>query len=542
MTRTYSGALTFTATSGTKTITSNSISLASINLNGAGGTFQLADTLEVKTFIRTNGSFDANGQLVLIDVSNGFISGTFTGSNSFFDLTFDNSLTTTNAYQLINISNNITITNNFVSTGASVINRIWILTSNPGIQITITAANVSITNTDFMDIVAAGAGVWSGTSIGDALGNTGITFTAPVTRYWVDVNGGSWSATSSWSASSGGASGASVPLCHDTVIFDANSITAGASTILADISRLGVDLDFTNILNSPTFDISAESHIFGDLTLIAAMTWVNSSSSLPFNLRGRSAHTLTTAGNNLDGSLSVSTPGGSYTMQDDLVLVSAGSLGLLRLLGGTLDSNNFDITVSSFPVSGSILVAHNLVLGSSTFFVEGATGQTSSFSAYGSGITAGTSLIMINDPTNNTFSFGTTGAGSNTYNNVWFSRGVSTGNIFLSGASLFNDFKDDGSVAHTIILPPTALTTVSSFSVIGSLGNLISIRSNVGGNQADISMSSGRVCSDYLDLLDTNVFGGATWKAGINSVDSGNNTGWSFTSCPGINGQFLLCF
>jgi len=41
-------------------------------------------------------------------------------------------------------------------------------------------------------------------------------------RYWVGGDG-SWNSTTKWSASSGGASGASVPTAADNAIFDANS-------------------------------------------------------------------------------------------------------------------------------------------------------------------------------------------------------------------------------------------------------------------------------------------------------------------------------
>jgi hypothetical protein len=41
-------------------------------------------------------------------------------------------------------------------------------------------------------------------------------------RYWVGGSG-SWNSTTKWSATSGGASGASVPTASDNAIFDANS-------------------------------------------------------------------------------------------------------------------------------------------------------------------------------------------------------------------------------------------------------------------------------------------------------------------------------
>ncbi len=52
-------------------------------------------------------------------------------------------------------------------------------------------------------------------------------------RYWVAGGTGNWNDTTNWSASSGGASGASVPGASDAALLDANS---GAGTVTLDIS------------------------------------------------------------------------------------------------------------------------------------------------------------------------------------------------------------------------------------------------------------------------------------------------------------------
>jgi hypothetical protein len=52
-------------------------------------------------------------------------------------------------------------------------------------------------------------------------------------RFWVTGGTGNWNDTSNWSATSGGASGASVPGSADTAAFDANS---GSGTVTLDIS------------------------------------------------------------------------------------------------------------------------------------------------------------------------------------------------------------------------------------------------------------------------------------------------------------------
>ncbi len=52
-------------------------------------------------------------------------------------------------------------------------------------------------------------------------------------RFWVAGGTGNWNDTSNWSATTGGASGASVPGSADTAALDANS---GAGTVTLDIS------------------------------------------------------------------------------------------------------------------------------------------------------------------------------------------------------------------------------------------------------------------------------------------------------------------
>jgi len=65
------------------------------------------------------------------------------------------------------------------------------------------------------------------------------------------------------------------------------------------------------------------------------------------------------------------------------------------------------------------------------------------------------------------------------------------------------------------------------------------------GTQSTLSKSSGTVSVDYLSIGNSIATGGATWYAGANSVDVGNNTGWIFTAPPAPStntGNFFLFF
>jgi len=98
--------------------------------------------------------------------------------------------------------------------------------------------------------------------------------------------------------------------------------------------------------------------------------------------------------------------------------------------------------------------------------------------------------------------------------------------------------------ATTITFEAGSTTTVTDFTIAGESGRLVTINSSVPGTQFTLSKASGTVSSDYLNIQDSNATGGATWNAGSNSVDSGNNNGWIFSAPPvsTVNGQFFVFF
>jgi hypothetical protein len=154
-------------------------------------------------------------------------------------------------------------------TGNSAVNRSLVQSPTKGTPVTLSAGAVSLTNVDFSDITAAGTATWTGTSLGNWLGNTGITFTAPTTRYAVAA--GNWNSTAVWSATNGGASGASVPLAQDNVII--NNLS-GAGVITSTVTRaLGANISIqSGYAGSVSFnDLIPENEyvngIFGNITI-----------------------------------------------------------------------------------------------------------------------------------------------------------------------------------------------------------------------------------------------------------------------------------
>lgn len=271
----------------------------------------------------------------------------------------------------------LTITGTLTLTGNSRTERIRVESTNEGTARTITAAAVSLTNVDFIDITGAGAATWSGTSIGNGGGNSNITFTTPVTRYWVG-NGGNWQDTAHWSATSGGAGGSSVPICQDTVIFDANSFSSGGQTItMSSVSDLGKDVTFYGGGYLPTYAFgTGEYFVFGNLTFAPDATYNVNSTTI--QMEGRENSYLTTNG----AAFTVTTSdlvfwiskGGTSAGPISSVLLGSDFYGRdcssFEIVSGGFNLNDFQAEIGSVGIYANNTHAPKLILGSGTLILS----------------------------------------------------------------------------------------------------------------------------------------------------------------------------
>lgn len=85
--------------------------------------------------------------------------------------------------------------------------------------------------------------------------------------------------------------------------------------------------------------------------------------------------------------------------------------------------------------------------------------------------------------------------------------------------------------------------TVTNFSVSGVAGSLCYITSTSSGVKSTITKAGGGVVGcDYLNIKDSQVTNG-NWFSGAHSVNSGNNTGWTFSAVPtGSSANFFMLF
>jgi len=417
-----------------------------------------------------------------------------------------------------------TVTGTLTLTGNSQVNRLGIIGSGAR---TLTAAAVSLTNVDFELITGAGAATWSGTSIGNLGGNSGITFTTPVTAYWVGGTGNWSDQADHWASSSGGTAGsAPLPLPQDSAIFDSNSFTAPGQTLTLDYQFYPAT-NFTGVANSPTIYFYVGGGFFGNLTLDPSMqaTGDGALSIYQFNNRTGTS-TLTTNGVSLPIELTMNGPGGALSLGSNLTLLSVGgTTGSMTVTAGTFTANNHNVTIASnFTSTGS--TARAVTLGTGTWQIGATSGNAWNVTSTGMTLTSTGSTIKIDSSTpSGTRTFA--GAGL-TYNNLEWADEASTQGLTITGANTFNNFTVDPSAsARTLTMPASTTYTATAFSLAGSATGQLSIVSSSPGTQATLSQSSGTVSGNYLTIQDSAATGGATFNT-TNSVNVSNNSGWNF--------------
>lgn len=353
-------------------------------------------------------------------------------------------------------------------------------------------------------------------------------------RYWVG-GAGSWTSgnTANWSATSGGAGGASVPTSVDDVFFDANSGTGSVSLQFSTSIKSFTCTGYTGTLSASSGNLLT---VNGSFILSAGMTW-SWSSTLTLTGTG----TITTAGKTLNHS--VNFDGGPSSAV--FTLGSAYSCsGFTTLNGGTLSTS-----ASNYAMTG------NFTFSGGTLSLNGST-ITSAYTQWtmSSSVTlnAGTSTINLTSSNisfagggkayyNVAFTSTTAGGGgaiydANTFNQLTLSAPATTGLTYYiisnqnittfvcSGASAvrriqLNGFIEGSSTTLTI----TTWTTISDIDFRDI--SLNSTRSgtrlgNLGGN-SNITFPAAKTV--YWNLSGTQDWGATGWATSSGGAPSVNN-------------------
>ena len=159
-------------------------------------------------------------------------------------------------------------------------------------------------------------------------------------RYWVGGTGTWTTTTTNWSATSGGASGASAPTSADDVFFDAASGT-GTVTLTGALAAKSL----TTTGSSFTFSSTGTPTIAGSMTLSATTVW-SATGLITFTATG----TITSNAVTINSPIAFNGAAQTFTLGSALTVATTSTT---TLTSGTLDLGNFTLTTGAFSSSNS---------------------------------------------------------------------------------------------------------------------------------------------------------------------------------------------
>jgi hypothetical protein len=222
--------------------------------------------------------------------------------------------------------------------------------------------------------------------------------------------------------------------------------------------------------------------------------------------------------------ISTSNIGGTLKLIDDLIT----TVGIISVNGGTLDANDQNVTT---PYVNYLTTGFGvLYLGNGTWTINGA--SATSWRLGVTTVNAEGSTIKFTNTTNTAVTF--TG-GTQTYNNIWFSRGASTASNTITGSNTFNDIKDDGTAAHSLLFTKSTTQIITTFDVSGAGGGgsvRIILDTADGAGTFTLHGTGTTISCDWLDIRRSTVDASPDWYAGSNSLNTASNTNWIFEDAP----------
>jgi hypothetical protein len=474
------------------------------------------------------------------------------GGGTFNNVTFSSSASTPDGVQLLNangtIAGTLTLTapasagvtpvmfdgsptiGTLVASGASAVQRLFFYSPNIGTARTLTVTTWStISDIDFRDISMNTSR--SGTRLGNCGGNTNITFPAAKTVYWNLAGTQNWSATG-WATSSGGTPAVNnFPLAQDTVVFNN---TGAAGTVTIDSKWNIGAFSAPSRTSAMTLDIVSQPNIHSSFTMGSGIT---PSGAGTLFLSGRSVtQVVTTSGKTMTCKLGVQNVGGTVLLADAYTS-NEGSAQAIAVFNGTFNTGNFNITLTGAGSGISVLLTSTktLTFGGSLLTIAGTGGFNGTIT--GTTITANTATVSLTNASTKAFS----GAGLN-YNGLTINQG-GAGALDIGGSNTFGNITNTYAAtgAASIRFSAGTTNTFTNWNASGQAGRPLTITSNSAASHT-LSKSTGIVSADYLSISRSTATGGATWYAGANSTNGGNNTGWIFSAAPSSTGNFLAFF
>jgi hypothetical protein len=345
-------------------------------------------------------------------------------------------------------------------------------------------------------------------------------------RYWVGGTGTwSFSSTANWSASSGGATGASVPTAADNVFFDANSnVGTGAFTVtMADTPRVCNDLTISGLDGAMTLAGSSIGlTISGSLLFPVTNLTITYSGTTTFNAT-TAGKTITTNGKIFNSQVTFNGVGGVWTFGSAFNCssfvthtngtIDTSSVGNYAFTWGQLSSSNANVRTLNLNAStcntGGFTPGIQLL---STNYVFNAGTSTINFNGIGTGISDG-------------------GAGVTFYNVRW---PLANSGAPITGAFTFNNFT---------VASKTSLTFIGTFTFTANItiNGTLTVTASTGapyrtmfasstlGTARTLTCASIAAMSD-IDFRDITIAGAHGTLSGTRLGNCGGNTNITFNA------------
>lgn len=476
-----------------------------------GGTSNLSVTSSLQT--STSGY-----TLYNVTFTSGTTSTIELGAGTFNNLTF--ATRSTSSVGNVYVFGNVVVNGTLTISGQLGYQRWWLRSIDNGVPVTFTVNAVSaLTDVDFRDIVVTGASApWSGTRLGNRLGNSGITFPAAKSVYWSAISGGAW-ASNSWSNTSGGApSTAYFPLAQDNVIVNNTGLNTGSS-ITGGVYAVN---DFTSAKTN-AWTLIADPDILGNLSLTTSMTV----SACTPTFSGRTTQNYASAGNTLNR-ITISSFGSS------VALTQAATFTNITIVSGGLDTNNYSLTIATqATVSPNTRVrqAFTLTLGSSAVTIGGSNGLNGGVYAPLMTVSAGSSVINL---TNAAANFGFEGQ-TLTWGNVFWNTAITTPDIL--GDNTFAELSFTSPIATQVnvlnIYGNQTITSTLNFNGSNTVIARIGVYSSTIGTTRTLTVNSvsGLVDIDFRDIA---VAGASAPWSGTRLGNCGGNSGITFPAAKTV--------
>jgi hypothetical protein len=290
--------------------------------------------------------------------------------------------------------------------------------------------------------------------------------------------------------------------------------------------------------NAPNLTITGSAALTFNLT---ANSWYN---KVDFGTSAVIISTLTVNFNSITASTSVTYTGLTSIMQGTGTIITNG-----RTFGPITINHSGTTTLGDALTTNSTTTMTTGTLNLAGFTMTTPTLSSSSSSARS--ITGAGNLIVtgswsVSDGTNftgNNYTINMTSASGKTFDGGGGSYGnlvqAGAGALTISGSNQLNNISAN-TRPSTISFTAGTTQTLTNFTLSGTVGNLVTINSVTLGTQFNLRKTSDTVNVNYLTISDSNA--SAAFFANTNSTNSGNNTGWNFTTPVVVQAGFAAFF